>query len=275
MFTFFVDESGITSDSRWFILSTTCIDGDLLKEVGVELDKIKTDFGLPPSIEIKWNLRDTNSILQKNNISPLTDPQHTEIKKKILKIVSDRSSGIKIYLYLSPRVWFSQQRWRSYDYALNVVLKKFKRLAVREGTLGFVLLDELSGLAAGLKKEEIRILLQTYIHNFFTLPENRALSLIIPQVNSCISCGHQINDIVAGLLNYYLQNYDKTLAIRSQIVQSIRSISGNIPSNFQRGSSTAVLNAGLFVYPQNPQVEGLQEMMQELYSYLGTDFGFI
>lgn len=277
MYIAFLDESGIGSkQSNFFMLGALCIDDEVLKDIGKGVRDIKNKFSIPPDVEIKWSITQTNEQLAKKGLQPIIYLTHKEIKKQLLNLIMQFDQNkIFILWIISPLIFYTNQKWRSYDYALNILLKKLKENIDGYKTTGIVLIDELSGLAVGMNATQIRGLMENYIHTFQKDEDNSSLTLFVPNVNSTISYGHQVNDILIGAISYYLYKIHQPKDdVTTEIIDYINQLSKNIPANFRNDKKVAVLNAGIMIYPQKQIRQDLKRVMKKTYDCLYRDFKF-
>ncbi len=268
---FFIDESGVSQNSPFFILGAVCIEENILKEINNKISLIKVKNNIPPDIEIKWSLSDTNKQMTKAGLNLLDSKQHGIIKGELLNIICQYTvDQLSIIWYLSPREFFIQEKWRSYDHALNILLKKCNDCLINNET-GIVLIDELTGLGSTLPSGQVRQFLKTYVLNYQSQHVNDSLSLIVPNVDSGISYGHQLNDILVGILCYYLgsiHGYNK-----GDVRQHIKNICGNLRANFY-SPMIGAYNTGINIYPKTLHKIELEKLIEKTYTCLTRDFNF-
>jgi len=277
MYVAFLDESGIGSkQSNFFMLGALCINDEALKDIGKGVRDIKNSFKIPPDVEIKWSISQTNELLAKKSLQPITYETHKEIKKQLINLIMQLDQDKVFILWaISPLAFYIKFKWRSYDYALNVLLKKLKENLEGYKTTGIVLIDELSGLAVGMSAPEIRNLMEDYIHTFQGDEQNSSLTLFVPSVNSTISYGHQVNDIIIGAISYYLYKIHQPKDdVTPDIIDYINQLSKNIPANFRSDKKNAVYNAGIMLYPKRIIREDLKIIMKKTYDCLYRDFHY-
>lgn len=270
---FFIDESGVSQDSPFFILGAVCIEENILKKINNDIGLIKSKNNIPPHVEIKWSLSDTNKQMRKAGLSDLNSLQHGTIKGELLDIICQyKVEDLSAMWYLSPREFFIQQKWRSYDHAMNIILKKCNDcLITKNNETGIVLIDELTGLGSTLPSGQVRQLLKTYVLNYQSQHINDSLSLIIPNVDSGLSFGHQLNDILVGLFGYYLGHIHGIC--KGDVSPYLKKICNNVKANFY-GQNIGAFNAGINIYPKDPHRTDLKNLIQKTYTCLTRDFNF-
>lgn len=271
---FFTDESGLTPKSFFFILGAIGIDESILESIEKGLAKIKQSNKIPPNVEVKWNLNDFNKQMRDNNLPTLDQEAHKKIKSKIVDLIYiSKPSNLFVLWYLSPLEFFNEDPWRSYHYAMNVLFRKINQLLEKNRSRGIILLDEITRLKENRTKT--RSLIEQFIHTYKEKGKSKYISLIISDVNSNICFGHQLNDLLIGLLsNYLIHIHSKTTNPSSDVVKAIRGISSFIPANFRNSKKVAVYGAGVHIYPKRYHKAGLKKMVEKTYYCFSRDFKF-
>jgi len=267
MFLYCVDETSSDSRGDFFVFGGVTIPDHAVSELVKIVDDTKKDFrpiSIPREVEIKWNYQTTRQALQKSIKQEISREQHTELKSKILAEVAKRGrDDIGIYLYVVPYKFFVNNGWQSYQMAMNVCFGKFENYLAKKNQYGIVLIDELEGIktkdeeggVVHLTKNQLRGHILFYVLNLYESGTGKTeiphIPLILPNVISTLSGLHQINDLVIGAFQYYLQYAFQSGPERTVAVNTVKTIVRNFHVNFESPDKVAALNCGLNIYPQN------------------------
>ena len=267
MILYCVDETSSDSRGDFFVFGGITVPDHAVFDLVKAVDDVKKAFRLlsiPREVEIKWNYQTTQQALQKSNKENLTREQHTELKSKILNEVSKRGrDDIGIFLYVIPYKFFVNDGWQSYQMAMNVCFGKFEKYLAKKKQYGIVLIDELEGIKTkndggdqiNLTKNQLRGHILFYVLNLYEKGTGKTeiphIPLILPNVISTLSGLHQINDLVIGSFQYYLQYALQDGPERDKAVNVVKSIVRNFHVNFESPDKVAAINCGLNIFPQN------------------------
>lgn len=290
MFLYCADESSSDTRGDFFVFGGITVQDYAIAEIVKNIDdikKAKLSFPLPREVEIKWNYEKTQKIIKKAIQKEITKEEHKQIKEAILEEVAKRGrDDVGIFLYTIPYQFFKNDGWNSYRMAMNICFGKFEDYLTKKNNYGIVLIDELGGIktkddsgeSINLTQYDIRGHILFYILNLYESGTGKKkiphIPLIIPNIISTLSGLHQVNDLVLGAFQYYLQYVftdgpEKNLA--KNIVQKfIR----NFHVNFESPDKIAALNCGVCVYPQNCTGEWSKKIPQ-LKDILAKDLNII
>jgi len=295
MLLYSVDESGVDTRSEFFIFGgITVPDRSVFGLINIINDAKKNfrPFRIPKEVEIKWNYYSTNQKIKKALRREISREQHTEIKNDIICEVAKRSRDeFGIFIYLVPYKFFVNDGWRSYQIAMNICFTKFEEYLSKINEYGIVLIDELQGLKTkdedgktiDLSKERLRGHILFYILNLYEAGTGKKqishIPLIIPNIISTLSGLHQLNDLILGAFQYYLQYVFQDVPERELAVQIVKKYIGNLHVNFEDSNIIAALNCGINIYPQksNPKwsrvLQGAYDLIPKLKEKIKGDFG--
>lgn len=267
MFLYCVDEASNDPRGEFFVFGGITVQDYAIVSLVKAIDNIKKTclgFSLPREVEIKWNFEKTKRIIKKATQKEITKEQHVLIKNAILSEVSKLGKDdLGITLYIVPYHFFTNDGWKSYQIAMNICFGKFEDYLTRKNSYGIVLIDELQGIktknTAGksidLSKDELRGHILFYILSLYesgtgkkTIPH---IPLIIPNIISTLSGLHQINDLILGSFQYYLQYVFSTNGTRRLSISIVTKFIRNFHVNFESPDKIAALNCGISIYPQN------------------------
>jgi len=162
-----------------------------------------------------------------------------------------------------PYKFFVNNGWQSYQIAMNVCFGKFENYLAKKNQYGIVLIDELEsvktkderGDVVNLTKNQLRGHILFYVLSLYESGTGKTkiphIPLILPNVISTLSGLHQINDLVIGAFQYYLQHAFQNGPEHATAVNTVKSIIRNFHVNFESPDKVAALNCGLNLYPQN------------------------
>lgn len=270
MYTFFVDETAIDDLCPFFVLSILCVKDTYLPKLGNDIKKIKNKYSIPPHIEIKWNNSQTNRKMKKMGLS-LDTGVLNDIKSEILSIITNGDPDeIFFYWYMSPKLFYQGNKLRSYEFGINDVFEEMKSYVEKKDTMGIVLIDELSGLGTNLNRSKIREFMEGYVNQLMIDDKNSSLPIILTNINSNMSHGHQVNDILGGVFSYYLISiHNENTAMNPVIIKKIKKL---IP-NIKNASSGKIIGNGIMIYPLNPHRIDLQKLIIDTKNSIKGDFG--
>jgi len=294
MLLYSVDESGIDTRSEFFIFGgITVPDHSVFELMNIINDAKKNfkPFRIPKEVEIKWNYYSTNQQIKKALKREISREQHTEIKNNIICEVAKRSRDeFGIFIYLVPYKFFVNDGWKSYQIAMNICFAKFEDYLSKKNQYGIVLIDELQGLKTkdedgktiDLSKQRLRGHILFYILNLYEAGTGKKqishIPLIIPNIVSTLSGLHQINDLILGAFQYYLQYVFQDVPERGLAVQIVQKYIRNLHVNFEDSNIIAALNCGINIYPQksNPKWSGslkkAYDLIPKLKEKMKSDF---
>lgn len=294
MFLYCVDETSSDTRGDFFVFGGVSVPDHAIFELVKAVDDVKKGFepmSIPREVEIKWNYQKTKQALQKSIKQEISREQHTELKSKILAEVAKKGrDDIGIFLYVVPYKFFVNNGWQSYQMAMNVCFGKFEGYLAKKNQYGIVLIDELEGIKTksdqgdtiNLTKNQLRGHILFYVLNLYESGTGKTaiphIPLILPNVISTLSGLHQINDLVIGAFQYYLQYVFQNGPERAVAVETVKSIVRNFHVNFESPDKVAALNCGLNIFPQNKneswsdELKKAFDLVPALKQKLGEDF---
>jgi len=297
MILYCVDETSSDSRGDFFVFGGITVPDHAVSNLVKAIDDVKKGFKplrIPREVEIKWNYHKTKNALRKSIKQEITKEQHTELKSKILEEVAKRGKEeVGIFIYLIPYQFFINNGWQSYQMAMNVCFGKFENYLARKNQYGIVLIDELEGVKTkneqgeiiDLTKRKLRGHILFYVLNLYERGTGKIeiphIPLILPNVISTLSGLHQMNDLVIGAFQYYLQYVFQDSPEREIAVKTLKSIVRNFHVNFESPDKIAALNCGLNIYPQkenkawSKSLKKSFELIPTLKEKLKEDFSLI
>ncbi len=299
MFLYCVDETSSDTRGDFFVFGGITVPDHAIAELVKAVDDAKKSFqpiSIPREVEIKWNYQKTKQAILKSIKKEISREQHIELKSRILSEVAKRGrDDVGIFLYVVPYKFFINDGWQSYQMAMNVCFGKFENYLAKKNQYGIILIDELEGIKTkndqgdiiNLTKNELRGHILFYVLSLYESGTGKTkishIPIILPNVISTLSGLHQINDLIIGAFQYYLQYVfkDNNSPERAIAVDIVKSIVRNFHVNFESPDKVAALNCGLNIYPQNKndawskELQAAFDLIPQLKQKLNEDFNLI
>lgn len=289
MLIFFTDESLVQGNgSKPYGLSI--YGGLVLSEIDFRdltkfLYKLKENYVYPQELDLKWRFASVWENMKKigyldKKITKANDPDlynslkedYDKLKAEIIQQVA--KSNAKIILAIRPNKLLNASSEQVIDYSIQAVSRKFEKLLEREGEFGLILADELQ---PRLKKEDV--INYQYILELCHLGSGQKaferVINIVPTIDSCISPIHQINDIILGVMQYYMLEFMRRLEDDSYNIDQANKLLLQIKDNFYKASSGGyIINSGILLYPPkiNRQSTRAGAFLNKLEDQLKRDF---
>ncbi|MDD4290061.1 MAG: hypothetical protein PHH83_02165 [Patescibacteria group bacterium] len=289
MYIFFTDESKTQGEEgKVYDLSVyggLVLDKEQTQELTNYIYDLKDSYLYPQTLELKWRFKTVWDKMKKvgfisEEITAKDKPESYEsfkndyetLKNKILDKVAN--SSVKIVVAIRPNRLLHASEEQDIEYSVGAITKKFRKILVDHDKCGIILADELRK-----KLRDSDIINYEYILN--SCSSNRQnldggkLLLVVPTIDSCISPIHQINDILLGVIQYYILEFMRKLNDDDWDMSNARNMLNKIVDKFYKSRSGGyIINNGILLYPPKITRKETQAgiFLNKLERQLKTDF---
>ncbi len=246
--------------------------------------KLKERYVLPQELDLKWRFETVwNNMRRIGHVdSKFSKSSHPEMYKSLKEdydglkseIVDEVSeSDARIIIAIRPNRLLQATSSQAVDYAIRAVAKKFERFLRREGDLGIILADELQPRLSPNDVIDYQYILKL-CHAGSGGKFDRVIN-IVPTIDSCVSPIHQINDIVLGVMQYYVLEFMRKLNDSNWNIDAAKNHLEKITKNFYTSAKGGyIINNGILLYP--PKINRMATtaglFLDKLEAQLKTDF---
>lgn len=264
MLIFYTDETEVHGDGSQ--VYGLCIYGGLVlteKESKILADfiyQLKDNYVLPQELDLKWrfeqvweNMRRIGHIDKKITKSSHPDlynslkEDYDRLKSEVINKISD--SGAKIIIAIRPEKLLRSTKAQKVDYSIQAVSRKFQKLLDREKDLGIILADELPKRLNDSDVINYQYILKLCRDGSGSQSLDRLVS-VVPTIDSCVSPIHQINDIILGVMQYYMLEFMRKLKNDKWDMGQAKEMFTKIKAKFYTSRSGGyIINSGILLYP--------------------------
>lgn len=264
MLTFFTDESYVSGgDAREYELSIyggLVLDEASFRELTTFIYELKKSYVFPQELELKWRFEEVWDNMRRigyleEGITKRTHPElfqsfkedYNGLKNKILNKISN--SAVKIIIAVRPNKLLSTASSKSVEYSIGAVARKFEKLLDKEGKFGVILADKLPVKVNDSAVMDYEYIISLCCNGSNAVSFHRLIS-IVPTIDSNVSPIHQINDIVLGVVQYYILEFIRKTNDPARNTDMAKSLFSQLAENFYKSANGRyTVNSGILLYP--------------------------
>lgn len=293
MLIFFSDESLIKGDGAAAygiaLYGGLILDKCQFKEMSDLVFKLKKKYLYPQELDLKWRFASVWENLKKvhftGDLATATKSSHPEayesfksdyerFKEDLLNEVSGHD--VKFVIAIRPNKLLNASDEQNIKYSIEAVARKFEKILEKENELGVILADELRRRVSSEEKIDYQYILDLCNKGSKDTIFKRLIS-IVPTINSGVSPVHQLNDILLGVVQYYIFQYIRKL--KDQIVNNdeAKRLFAKLVKIFYKTNGKYTINSGVILYPPRNTRRDTPAgvFLDKLEKQLETDFGLI
>lgn len=221
------------------------------------LYRLKDRYVFPQELEAKWRVESVwknikkigyqdRNIIRRDSFDYFKE-DYNKFKDEVLDEVAQ--SGAELIVAIRPGSLLRASPEQIVDYSIRDVAKKFEKILIRNSAMGIILADELPKKIRSDDVINYQYILRL-CHSGSGSGKFSNLISVIPTVSSAISPIHQINDIVLGVIQYYMLEFMRKLRNRDWDMTMAKNLLGKIVGKFCQSSTGGyIINNGILLYP--------------------------